>query len=110
MATNRLDEVYEEINRGDIYEQPIVEQKPVRRSIYGYCHDKTGVVTINPQLSVLDTLIHELFHRRHPSWSERYVKAQTTRLIRSLTPEQQQALYDHYLRVRVRSRRKKAVQ
>lgn len=106
----KLQRLYEALDKGDVYEQPVVEQKPRRRSIYGYCHDANGTITINPVLHVLDTLVHELFHRMNPSWSERTVKRETTKLIRALSPEEQQALYDHYQIVKQPKRRKKAVQ
>lgn len=109
MLKGRLAVVYEEMDKGRIEERPLVEHVPHRRAIRGFCGVKGGV-TVNPIPDILDTLIHELFHRRYPHWSERYVKQQTTILLRSLSPEEQQALYDHYMTIRIPSRRKKAVQ
>ena len=109
-AKRFLGGIYDELSKGRVEERPIVEQTPHRRQIYGYCHDRTGDIAINPVPSMLDTLIHELFHRRFPHWSERYVKQQTTLLIRSLSPEEQQDLYDRYCQLRTKVRRKKAVQ
>lgn len=101
--------VYAELTSGRIVEQPIVEHVPARKAIRGYC-GVDGKVTVNPIPDILDTLVHELFHRRFPHWSERYVKQQTTMLIRSLTPEEQTHLFEKYSKVRTKKTRKKAVQ
>lgn len=103
-----LDVIYEELNKGAVIEQPLVESHPRRSAIRGYC-SPSGVVTVNPIPDILDTLIHELLHRRYPEWTERTVKRETTKLIRKLTPEAQRALYDHYLSVRDRTSRTKSV-
>jgi hypothetical protein len=105
----RLAGIYEELSNGRISEQPLVEHLPRRKAIRGFCA-VSGVVTINPIPDTLDTLIHELFHRRFPHWSERYVKQQTTLLIRAMSPEEQQTMYDTYLKRRTTTKRKKAVQ
>lgn len=108
-AKRYLPLVYDELAKGRIEERPLVEHQPHRKAIRGYCTTK-GIVSVNPIPDTLDTLIHELFHRRFPHWSERYVKQQTTMLIRSLSPEEQQKLYDEYCEHRQPTRRKKAVQ
>jgi hypothetical protein len=43
-----------------------------------------GRVTINVNPNIVDTGIHEMLHRMRPAWSERAVRAKTTRLIRQL--------------------------
>lgn len=94
---------------GDIEERPVVEQSPERRMLYGYCHDRTHTITINPIPSILDTLVHELLHRAHPQWTERYVRTMTTRILRALTPEEAHTLYNSYRAIRRVSRSKKPV-
>ena len=91
----RLSDIYEELARGDIEERPLIEHRPKRAPLRGYC-GKDGRITVNPIPDTLDTLIHELLHRRHPTWSERTVKRETTKLIHSLTPEEMRDLYVTY--------------
>lgn len=91
----RLEEIREQLTQTKVEERPIVEHHPRAKPIRGYA-DGEGTVVVNPVPDTLDTLIHELFHARYPKWSERYVKAETTRLVRSLTHEEQQALYKAY--------------
>jgi hypothetical protein len=57
-----------------------------------------GRVTINPMISVVDTLIHECLHAQCPQWSERSIKTQTTRLMRQLSDAEVQAIYEQYQR------------
>jgi len=53
-------------------------------------------ITINPVPEVVDTIIHELLHRLYPRWSERYIKNRTTYLMKRMTDEEVQLLYDEY--------------
>lgn len=64
--------------------------------IYGDCTG--GRITINPVHSILDTVIHELLHRLHPTWKEGYVRRTTTYLRRRLTDKETQQLYQEYLK------------
>jgi hypothetical protein len=57
-------------------------------------------ITINPVPEVVDTIIHELLHRLYPTWSERYIKNRTSYLMRRMTDEEVQLLYDEYQRRR----------
>ena len=63
-----------------------------------YLHGKQqrGVVYVNPEPSVVDTLIHELIHEVRPTWSERQTTAATTRLRRRLTHDEIRAIYRVY--------------
>jgi len=49
---------------------------------------------------VVDTIIHELLHRLYPHWSERYIKNRTSYLMKRMTDEEVQLLYDEYQRRR----------
>jgi hypothetical protein len=55
-------------------------------------------ITINPVPEVVDTVIHELLHRLFPHWSERYIKNRTSYLMKRMTDEEVQLLYDEYQR------------
>lgn len=53
-----------------------------------------GRITINPAIDVVDTLVHECLHRLRPTWSERAVKAKTTRLMRQLSDQEIEKLFE----------------
>ena len=57
-------------------------------------------ITINPVPEVVDTIIHELLHRLYPQWSERYTKNRTSYLMKRMTDEEVQLLYEEYQRRR----------
>ena len=54
-----------EFSKGRIFEAPIVGSKD---HVEGLCNWESGEVTVNPSVSVVDTLVHELLHRRFPKW------------------------------------------
>lgn len=96
--------VWEELERGRIEERRIVHDKD-RELVDGLMEGQT--VTINPIPSTIDTLIHELFHRRYPHWGESYVRARTKQLTRCMTSEEELALWKAYqARVKRKKRRK----
>lgn len=106
---NRLDVVYRQLSRTRVHERCLVERKPKRKPIRGYSTG-FGVIMVNPIPDILDTLIHELFHEAYPGWSERTVKRETTRLIRSLSPEAMDKLYQEYLSCRHSMKKSKTVE
>jgi hypothetical protein len=55
-------------------------------------------ITINPVPEIVDTIIHELLHRLYPHWSEGYIKNRTSYLMKRMTDEEVQLLYDEYQR------------
>jgi hypothetical protein len=64
----------------------------------------SGHITINPVHQTCDTLIHEILHRLHPQWSERYVRRTTTYIRRRMTDAETQMLYQEY-QTRVKRRK-----
>jgi hypothetical protein len=63
-----------------------------------------GHITVNPAPSVVDSAIHEILHRLHPTWSENYIRRTTTHIMRRMTDEEVQAFYLEFQR---RSRKRK---
>ncbi len=61
----------------------------------GYA-DGQGRITINPVHPTVDTIIHEILHRMHPEWSERYIRRTTTFLRKRMTDGETQAFYQEY--------------
>jgi hypothetical protein len=53
-------------------------------------------ITINPVPELVDTIIHELLHRLYPEWSERYINNRTSYLMKRMTDEEVQLVYDEY--------------
>lgn len=53
-------------------------------------------ITINPVPELVDTIIHELLRRLYPEWSERYIKNRTSYLMKRMTDEEVQLVYDEY--------------
>jgi hypothetical protein len=54
---------------------------------------------------VIDTLVHELIHRRHPRMGEKRVQAETSHLMRQLTDADVSDLYRAYQRCAQKVRR-----
>lgn len=98
-----LASVEDELTKGLIFEAPIVSTTNSEH-IEGLCSWETSKITVNPSVSVVDTLIHELLHRRYPKWSEERVRVHTWRLMRSLTPHDVQAWYRTYKRLAKKKR------
>lgn len=61
--------------------------------VHGMTEDN-GRITINPAPEIVDTLVHECLHRLRPKWSERAVKARTTRLMRQLSDAEIEKLFE----------------
>src|SRR5690349_19079070 len=94
--------ITEEMGKGQIFEAPIVGSKD---HVEGLCNWESGDITVNPAPSVVDTLIHELLHRRFPKWSEERVRVETWRIIRTLSAADVQALPTKYKRIAKRRRK-----
>lgn len=63
-------------------------------------------ITVNPAPSVVDSAIHEILHRLHPSWSESYVRRTTSLIMRRMTDEEVAAFYAEFQK-RARKRKRK---
>jgi hypothetical protein len=53
-------------------------------------------ITINPAIGVVDTLLHECLHRIRPNWCENYIRRTTTWLMRRMSDEQIQQIFEEY--------------
>jgi hypothetical protein len=90
-----------EIGQGRIHEQFIKDKDC-------YIHGQTDglSIKINPAIAVCDTLLHEAIHRLEPSWDENYVRNRTSYLLRRMSDEQIQQLYETYEVIRKRRRKR----
>lgn len=91
-----------EMGAGRIYEQWISDRQVF---VHGECVGKR--VTVNPAISVVDTLLHEILHRLEPGWSENYIRNRTTFLMRRMSDEQIQAVYAEYQKRVTKTKRPK---
>ena len=98
-----LAEITAELGNGLIFEAPIIGSKTDH--IEGLCHWETQEVTVNPSVSIVDTLIHELLHRRFPKWSEERVRVETWRVMSKFSPADVQEWYRKYKRLAKRKRK-----
>lgn len=97
----RLEELTQELQRGRIYEATILADD---HHLEGQTDHALQSITIDPKVSIVATLLHELLHRRYPLWSERRVKREEQRLMGHLSVHDVQTWYRRYKRA-VRKRR-----
>jgi hypothetical protein len=93
--------VLTEIGRGRITET-FIKDKHV------WVHGETDGrhIKINPAVATCDTLIHETLHVLEPHWSESYVRRTTTFLLRRMSDEQVQQLFESYNEIAKRRRKR----
>ena len=91
-----VSEITDELRKGLIFEAQIVGSK---EHVEGLCRWDSGEITVNPSVSVVDTLIHELLHRRFPKWSEERVRCETWRVIRVMSAKDVAEWYRKYKRL-----------
>lgn len=89
-------EIERELAKGLIFEASIIGGKD---HVEGLCNFVSGEITVNPAASVVDTLIHELLHRRFPGWSEKTVREETWRIIRRMSHADVGMWYRRYKRL-----------
>ncbi len=66
--------------------------------IYGYCDWDNKEIVINPAKGgLIDTIIHEELHRKHPYWSERKVIAKTKKIESRMSVKQARDLLNDLL-------------
>lgn len=87
-------ELREEMSRGRIVETSLREDGFI---LDGLCDHGNQTVYIDPAPAVVETLIHELMHRRWPSWTEAQVLRDSQRVLGSMTPEDVRSWYRDYL-------------
>ncbi len=91
-----LADITEEFKKGRISEAQIVGSK---YHVEGLCNFVSQEITVNPSASVVDTLVHELLHRRFPSWTEERVRIETGRVLYSMSHADVLAWYQKYKRL-----------
>ena len=97
-----IEELTHELDRGFIYEATLVTDDGSH--LMGMCNLNTQAITIDPKVLIVTTLIHELIHRRYPTWSERRVRREEKRALSLLSPKDINTWHRRYRR-EVRKRR-----
>lgn len=72
-----LRELERELKRGGIFDARLVAEG---EHVDGVCQPR-GQIIVDPAPSVVDTLLHELLHRRYPKWGEKRVSLTANRLV-----------------------------
>lgn len=97
-----LEELTHELDRGFIYEATLIADDGAH--LEGLCNHENQHITINPKVSIVSALLHELIHRRYPSWSERRVRREEKRVMQHLSLQDVETWHRRYRRA-VRRRR-----
>lgn len=97
--TANLDDLWDELHRGKVYECVLYDP---RWHLDGLKDGEN--VYIDPRPSILETLTHELIHRRHPRWGERRVTREARRLIGRMTEMDMAKWWRAYQRIKRKGR------
>ena len=93
----RLCELGEELAKGRVVEARLIASDA---HMDGLCDYGSQTIYIDPRAAIISTLLHELIHRRYPSWSEGRVAREERRLISNMTPQDVSRWYRHYQRAK----------
>lgn len=99
MSLPDLDDLYDELQRGKVYECSL---RDPRWHLDGF---KDGdCVYIDPRPSILESLCHELLHRLKPQWGERRVTAEARRLVGHMNEQDMRRWWAAYNRIKRKGR------
>jgi hypothetical protein len=90
-----------EFANGKVYQAEIHSDGELVEGLY---EPSSGSVYVDPAPNVVDTLLHELLHRRYPRWGERRVSDTARRLVTAMSDEERRWWYRAYRRVAKRRR------
>lgn len=94
-----LDDLFEEMRRGRIFECSL---RAKGGQLYGLTDGRD--VYIDPRPAVLEFVVHELIHRRHPRYSERTVSAKARRLVVAMDEATKARWWRAYQRIKRRGK------
>lgn len=90
-----------EFAKGKVYQAEIHSDGELVEGLY---QPSNGAVYVDPAPNVVDTLLHELLHRRYPRWGEKRVSDTARRLVTAMSDEERRLWYRAYRRVAKRRR------
>lgn len=99
--TPQLDDLYDELQRGKVYECSLRDPK---WQLDGF--QEGECIYIDPRTSILETLVHELIHRRHPRLGERTVTTAARRLLGRMSEADKARWWRAYRRIKRRKQPK----
>lgn len=104
MMEDLVAELSEEFGKGKIFEARLNSLRK-REHLYGIVDPDRREIVIDPRRAIVETLIHELLHRRFPKWSERKVRQAEKRIMAEMALEDMWAWYRRYRRTAKKSGR-----
>lgn len=99
MSAPDLDDLLDELQRGKVYECSL--RDPHFRLDGLQAGD---AIYIDPRPAILETLCHELLHRRKPRWGERRVTRESRRLLSKMSDADVALWWARYQKIRKRGR------
>lgn len=94
-----LEDLYDELQRGKVYE---VSLRDPRWHLDGLQDGES--VYIDPRSSILEILLHELTHRRHPRLGERTVTREARRMLGRMSEADKVRWWNAYNRIKRKGR------
>ncbi len=88
-----MTEIRDELEKGRITESDL---RDPHFHLDGYFDGGSQRVYVNPRPSVVETICHELIHRRWPKWTETRVDQEAKRLVARMTPAEVATFYARY--------------
>ena len=92
-----LDDLWDELGRGRVYECSLRDPKWHLDGL----QDGENIY-IDPRPAILETLVHELLHRRKPRWGERAVTKQARRIVFGMDETTKRRWWRAYAKVKRR--------
>lgn len=90
-----LDDLADELARGRVFECSLRDPK---WHLDGFQMGEN--IYIDPRPAILETLVHELIHRRKPRWGERAVTKQARRLVGQMDEQTKARWWAAYQRIK----------
>jgi hypothetical protein len=95
-----LEALDRELKRGCIIEGHMISDG---EHVEGLCEGKR--IVVDPAPAVVDTLLHELLHRRFPRWGEKRVSKTAERLVKQMDSATVRKWYRKYQRAATKAKR-----
>lgn len=97
-----MGELRAELARGNVFCARISSDGELVEGLY---EPSSGAVYVDPVPNVVDTLLHELLHRRYPRWGEKRVSETAHRLNTAMSDEERREWYRLWRRIAKRLRK-----
>lgn len=94
-----LEDLYDELQRGRVYECSL---RDPRWHLDGY--QEGECIYIDPRPAIIETLLHELLHRRYRRWGERKVTVTARRLVGRMSEQEKARWWAAYARTKRKAR------